>query len=391
MTRLPLFLAFGGLGTTAAIVPAMLPEAERTLGAPLSAAVPALFGGLLVGVLLSSLVLSRLGPRAVVVAGSGIQALGLALLALAGNPGVFITAAAVAGLGFGLGEAAGSVAAKEISRHSAAGTLSALTGTVAVAAALTPLLVFGAVRLDIAAGVLWLAVALHLATLATLLARPGIRIPADPPSETGAAGGGTRILRLVLPFAIALPLYVGVETMFSGWSAVIPATLLEIGPAFAALGTSAFWALMAVGRFVAAARARSGASPVRVLVSALSVATAGIVVAAVSVAGAPWLALAAIGVALIALAPSYALLIGMALDRLSPAEARTATGILVACGAAGGSVVPALALAVSPDPASAATFVLAAALTAAVAVLAGLAGRGSGSRDAVAAEGRSEG
>ena len=72
--RVGLFTAFGGLGVTAAFVPAVLPSAEHATDADLSAAVPVLFAGLLVGVLLSGPLLVRRPPRTTLVLGSLLQA-----------------------------------------------------------------------------------------------------------------------------------------------------------------------------------------------------------------------------------------------------------------------------------------------------------------------------
>ncbi|MFK4853446.1 hypothetical protein ACI3KT_17565, partial [Microbacterium sp. ZW T6_19] len=136
-----LFAAFASLGVTASFVPAVLPAAERSIGADLSPAVPALFAGLLVGVLLSGPLMLRRPARTTLIVGSALQAAALVAGACADATLLFIVAAATAGMGFGLVEAAGSVAAKGAVVGSATGVLSALTGTVAVSAAVTPLAV----------------------------------------------------------------------------------------------------------------------------------------------------------------------------------------------------------------------------------------------------------
>lgn len=72
--RTGLFAAFAGLGVTAAFVPAILPSAEQAIGADLSTAVPALFAGLLVGVLVSGPLLMRRPPQTTLILGSALQA-----------------------------------------------------------------------------------------------------------------------------------------------------------------------------------------------------------------------------------------------------------------------------------------------------------------------------
>ncbi|MFJ6428998.1 MFS transporter [Microbacterium maritypicum] len=359
--RTGLFTAFAGLGVTAAFVPAILPSAERAIAADLSAAVPALFAGLLVGVLASSPLLMRRPPRTVLMLGSALQAAAIVAVALAGTPAVFITAAVVAGSGFGLVEASGSVAAKSVSTGSATGLLSALLGMVAVCAAVTPLLVAAGSGTRPVLGFLALVPLLTIAMLTGSV---------SPDARTAApARRDVRGLRVLLPFAVALPLYVGVETVLSGWSAVIPERILEVDPALAALGTSAFWALMAVGRFGAAALRRLSVSPIAILITATSAAAILMAVAGLLVASAPAGALVALAAVVVLLAPSYGLILGLALDRLDPARSAAVTGALVACGAVGGTFVPTLILLIGRDPASSTTFFVSAGLCALVPVL----------------------
>lgn len=362
-----LYAAFAGLGATAAAVPAVLPSIERAVGASVIAAVPALFAGLLVGVLTSGLVLRRVRALHLAAIGCLVQAAALGTAALAGSSTVFIAAAALAGLGFGFTEAAASVATKAVSTSTAA-ALTALTATVAVTAAVTPLLVAAAGATGRASLVLLLFAVGQLAAAWALLV--GARGTAAPNPAARRRGLRRASVLALLPLAVALPLYVGVETVFAGWSAVIPAELLRLDPAAAALGTSVFWGLMALGRFASAAMLRRGVTPRRALLGGMSVAATVLGLAAVASPGLPVVGLAAIAVAVVALAPSYALTVGIALDRLDDDEAAQATGVLVACGAAGGSFVPAAILVVTDDPTAPATFLVTALICLVVAALA---------------------
>ena len=359
--RAGLFTAFAGLGVTAAFVPAILPSAERAMTADLSAAVPALFAGLLVGVLASGPLLTRWPPRTALILGSALQAAAVVVVALSGTPAVFIVAAAIAGVGFGLVEASGSVAAKSLATGSATGLLSALLGTVAVCAAVTPLLVAVGSPARALLGILAIVPLLAVAILAGAAA-PSSR--AEVPAQRDVRG-----LLVLLPFAVALPLYVGVETVLSGWSAVIPERILAVDPGLAALGTSAFWTLMAIGRFGAAGLRRLSVSPIVILAGATSVAALLMAAAGMLVDSAPVGALVALAAVVVLLAPSYGLILGLALDRLDPARSAAVTGALVACGAVGGTFVPTLILLIGRDPASSTTFLVSAALCALVPAL----------------------
>lgn len=359
--RAGLFTAFAGLGVTAAFVPAILPSAERAMTADLSAAVPALFAGLLVGVLASGPLLTRQPPRNALILGSALQAAAVVVVALSGTPAVFIVAAAIAGVGFGMVEASGSVAAKSLATGSATGLLSALLGTVAVCAAVTPLLVAVGSPARALLGILAIVPLLTVAILSGAAA-PSSR--AEVPAQRDVRG-----LLVLLPFAVALPLYVGVETVLSGWSAVIPERILAVDPGLAALGTSAFWTLMAIGRFGAAGLRRLSVSPIVILAGATSVAALLMAAAGMLVDSAPVGALVALAAVVVLLAPSYGLILGLALDRLDPARSAAVTGALVACGAVGGTFVPTLILLIGRDPASSTTFLASAALCALVPAL----------------------
>lgn len=359
--RAGLFTAFAGLGVTAAFVPAVLPSTERAMATDLSAAVPALFGGLLIGVLSSGPLLVRRPPRTTLMLGSALQAVAIIAASVADAPAVFIAAAAVAGFGFGLVEASGSVTAKSVAAGSATGLLSALLGTVAVCAAVTPLLVAVGSGTRPLLGILAIVPLLALAMLAGPAAPTS---PAETPAHRDVRG-----LLTLLPFAVALPLYVGVETVLSGWSAVIPERILAVDPGLAALGTSAFWTLMAVGRFSAAGLRRLSVSPIVILVSATGAAAVLMATAGILVESAPKVALGALAAVVVLLAPSYGLILGLALDRLDPARSAAVTGALVACGAVGGTFVPTVILLIGRDPASSTTFLVSAGLCALIPVL----------------------
>jgi hypothetical protein len=363
-TRAGLFAAFAGLGVTASFFPAILPTAERVVGEDVSAAVPALFGGVLIGVLAVGTMLRIRPLRHVLALGGILQTVAIVLGALATDQMVFIAAAAAAGLGFGIIEAAGSITAKQVSSGSATGLLSALTGTVAVTAALTPILVAFGSATPVALSALGI---VPLAALLLLRSSPEGVAPTTSWSQYGRAG----TLPLLM-FALALPLYVGVETVLSGWSAVIPERALELDAATAALGTSAFWVLMAVGRFASAALRRHGIPAIVILLCASG--SAGLLLGS---AGAlmhpyPMWALIALGGAVIALAPSYGLILGLALDRVDDVHASAITGLLVACGAVGGTIIPTVILLIGSTPTSGVTFAASAVLCLVVPALAAI-------------------
>lgn len=342
-----------------------MPALEQRLGTEVLTAIPLLFGGLLLGVLASAPLLARMPAATVVVIGAAVQAAGLVALTVASSVPMVLAVVAGTGIGFGLTEAAGSVSAKHTTRGSTTRLLAALMGAVAVAAALAPL------GIAFAPGGLWL-VPMLVATLQLLACVSLLRAP-EPTASSFATGDRVPVeqsepirhhrasaRRVFAVAGTALALYVGVETVFSGWSAVIPASVLDIDPQTAAVGTSAFWLCMATGRFLATTLLHRGLRANTLLIVCMVVAASALLLT-VPATGSP-LVLAGIGVAVLAMAPAYSIVLGEALDRLPPELAGRATGPLVACGALGGTLLPGALVLGGLDPAGPATAIAAAAV-----------------------------
>lgn len=355
---------FAGMGISASAVPAMLALAEEELGDGVGAAIPALFFGLLLGVLTSSPVLARVRALKLAAVACFIQAAGLVAVSAALNAHTFAAAAAVVGFGFGLAEASGSVAAKAAAHGSSTRALTLLTAVVAIAAGVTPLAIAAAAHLgEVAAGLLGLAVLLAVAGVFSFLAQSPA--PSTPAHRIKLP---VRSVRSILPFVLALPIYVGVETMLAGWSSLFPAAIAEVPPAVAAFGTSIFWILMAVGRMLGSLW--SGRAQRQILgASSIAVAATLLLGASLTRDFSPAACLVALALATVALAPTYGVVLGFALDQLNSVEAARATGVMVAVGAAGGAFIPAAVLWTGQDIGSAQTLLITGVLCAAVAVI----------------------
>ncbi|MFT4468514.1 MFS transporter [Arthrobacter sulfonylureivorans] len=366
-----LFTAFAGMGGTASIIPAIIPLTAHNANSPMQeylGAIPALFFGLMTGVLLSTLLLRSLTVVAILSAGSVLQAAALLALTLAPGGPAFATGALAAGLGFGLCEASGSILARTLAEEQTAGLLSALTGTVAVVAALGPLLVAAGLLGQNAAPLLMAVALSHAATVALLLVTRrsvGERADAALPPQSPGSGKG-RLFFLLAPVSAALFLYVGIETIFAGWSAVIPAEALALDATAAAAGTSVFWVLMAMGRYSTWFILKTRVTSSTVLIFACSAAALCLAAAGFLRHSHPAAALIMTGIAVICLGPMYSLVLGIALARVEVQDAKKAVGLLVACGAAGGAFIPASVLAFTPRPGSSGVFLVAAALAAAM-------------------------
>jgi fucose permease len=363
-----LFLLFGSMGATSATIPALIPAVARDRIGEVEEyvrAVPALFLGLLFGVLLASALGHVLTPRALALIGAGTQAAGFGGIAALASPLDFVVLAIVVGVGFGLVEASASVLARAAAGEGTARLLSGLTGTVAIVAAGIPLVV-ALTPLGRTPTVVFLVVAaVHLLAMAFVRRSVGSdgeqSRPVAPPGAHDARPVSVTVV--VAATGAALALYVGVETVYAGWSSTIPLLVLGVSAQQAALGTSVFWALLAAGRYVAAAVLRGTISPLRYLLVSTSVAALALLVTAGTISARPVLATVALAIAVAALGPCYSLILGAALSRIPVTRARRATGLLVACGAGGGSLVPALILAVADSPISAVVFAVTGVLT----------------------------
>jgi hypothetical protein len=298
--------------------------------ASLVRAVPALFGGLFLGVALVAAGAGRRNPSHVLRLGGTAQAAGLVLVAVSWSPTVVVGAAGVAGLGFGIAEASGAALARDVGGNGVGHALLGLTAATAATAALTPLaVVFGGTTF--VREVLAAAAVPHLLAA---LALPWRKVPRDASRSPEQAVKGSRRVWWI---AVALFCYVGSETIVSGWSAVLPRELLALTPAHAAAGTSLFWLLLMVGRIASSLAISRGAD-------ALTVLTACQIGAGVALAGSAATAHtdAAVSVALYAasaafLGPCYALLLGQALQGVTADYAGRLSACLIAAGALGGT------------------------------------------------------
>ncbi len=329
-----LVVVFAGMGATAALVPAVLPLLGDAVGSTVVAAAPILFAGLLVGVLSAPLLARALAMGSVLRVAALVQGVGVAVLALAASEGMVFLAAGLAGLGFGLAEASGTAVAREVAGDGVARLLTLLTATVAVVAALSPLLV-------VLAGAGLFRWVLGATAVAHLVAAALVR-PVGAPRVDAAARAPAR--GRVLLLAAALFCYVGIESTLSGLSSTTVQSSLATSAAVAAVGTSAFWLLMTLGRLAGTAVLNAGARPWAVAVAAITAVGALLAFSAAVAPASPGVALALDAAAVVACGPCYALLIGAASEWMR-AGSTGEVAALIAVGAIGGATVPALVIA----------------------------------------------
>lgn len=379
--RIALLLAFAGLGGTAAIIPAIIPIAAELDDAEVLAylaAVPATFLGLFFGVAASSAASNAVPARWSVIFGATLQACAVVVLGTAPTSQTFVAAAAAAGVGFGIVEVAGIALARQLAGERTTRLLSALTATSAIAATSCPLVLVAVPATQAVTGVCILVACFHLSGAYVILMtrrqhrrRTDAHYPARPtPTAVRHNGSSTALWPLQLTgAAVALAMYVGVEAVFSGWSALTVTKLAHLEASDGALGTSGFWLLMALGRLATWLILRAGISPPTCLQASAAGTGICLIVAATAGSPAPTVVLAAIGLAVTFFSPYYSLILGIRLAQISPARAERASGLLVAAGAAGGFIVPAAMVRGNHDPSQPAELVVCAALLATSAVL----------------------
>jgi FHS family glucose/mannose:H+ symporter-like MFS transporter len=208
------------------------------------------FVGGVAGVLLFDRLFGRIGNRRILGASYLLMALGAAGFALAPNWPAALTAALLAGLGFGgIDYGLNQLFAVGFGHRSTA-MLNILNAHFGVGAILGPALigVVGAGRYP----AVFLGFA--LVNLPLLLCLKGVRDRAPQPSGTAPDSSGAlgRSLASVLSVFVTLyVLHVGIEAGVGGWEPTHLETV-GYGAGVAATATSVYWLMMTVGRFLVA-------------------------------------------------------------------------------------------------------------------------------------------
>ncbi|MFF4656595.1 MFS transporter [Streptomyces sp. NPDC001381] len=287
-------------------------------------ALSAHFVGGVAGVLLFDRLYGRTGNRRLLGASYLLMALGAAAFALAPTWPLALTAALLAGLGFGgIDYGLNQLFAVGFGHRSTA-MLNILNAHFGIGAILGPALI-GAAGADHYPTVF---LAFALATLPLLLCLRGVRERAPHPTPHSGTPTTHTALRSVLTVFVTLyVLHVGIEAGVGGWEP----THLEAagyGAALAATATSVYWLMMTVGRFLVAPLALRF-SPQAIITVSCAGMTASLLLAALPPL-APY-AYAAVGLFIAPIFPT-----GLPwLHRAAP-QARRAGALVIAASMAGG-------------------------------------------------------
>ncbi|MGW6979886.1 MFS transporter [Streptomyces sp. NPDC054932] len=245
-------LAFVVIGALQALYGPAIPALRDQYGigpAVAGLSLSAHFAGALLGVLIYHLLRGHLNNRVLLGGSYVLMAAGAALFALSPTWALALTGTFVIGLGFGgIDYGLNRLFAVGFGHRSTA-MLNLLNGHFGIGAIAGPALIgrFGAdsyPEIFVGTGLVSL---LILFTLGGVAARE----PAPAPAEGApAAGARARVLPVIAGFIGIYVLHVAIETGVGGWE---PTHLEAVGygAATAATATSAYWAAMTIGRFLA--------------------------------------------------------------------------------------------------------------------------------------------
>lgn len=316
------------------------------------------FLGSTLAVLLTTVVLPRLGYPRLMATAASLMALGAASLALAPSWTVALAAAGLTGFGYGLlvvllnvafARAFGERGVSALNLLNAVFGVGAVAGPALLALAITrwgSLAVFGG-------SFMAMAVVAALLTGVVLWLRSRLALPV----AAAARAGGAAALPWgwMAGFSALLLVYVALETGSASWA---PTHLgARMAESQAALGSAAFWLAVTAGRFLVAAAA-GRVAPAHLVIGGALVAAGGAALAHV-----PALALAAYLLIGLGAAPIFPTVIAW-IGRSFPDHAERMTPLVMTVGNLGPVVgVPAIGLAVAAwGPAAVPTALLAMAL-----------------------------
>lgn len=297
--------AFIALGLVAAILGPTLPALAGSTGASLQ-----LLGGLfairsfgyLLGSLQSGFLYDRFSGHPLMAAALIGFALALALVPLTSLFWVVAALYLALGVSEGLVDVGGNALLVAVHREKLGAVMNGLHFCFGVGAFLAPIVVAQLVLLGRASlDSYWVLAALMLPVALFLL-----RLPSPDRLHHGADGQPEPLnVRLIVPIALFLVLYVGAEVSFGGWVYSYAETLGLMDAASGAYLTSAFWGSLTAGRLLAipiAARLRPRAILLADLVGCL--ASVGAIVAWPASTAVLWIGAIGLGLSMASIFPT---------------------------------------------------------------------------------------
>lgn len=326
--------SFAIMGAASASLPASIPLRAKDLEVPvegLLTSIPLLFLGLLMGIVITPLISSRIGSNRQVKIALIIQAIGVFGIGFSTSQNLFVISAFVLGLGFGQLEVL-ITSILRITSELVGKALTRIGAFLAFSAFLTPLLLLAAESIA-NKKLVFLFIVLMSGRVAVIFSSPDIKGSKQNINILKKKSFGAYFLLFASIF------YVGSETILAGWSAVFfqknVSTNLDIAP----IGTSLFWLFLTLGRL-------SGSFITGKFVSAkttaifwsLGFSLALTLLPIVSENRAAFLVVLALGVFFAG--PCYGFIIGQAVSYFESELAVESASLYVLVGAVGGVVIP---------------------------------------------------
>jgi len=232
------------MGAATAALPASIPFKAQELGLvahDLLNSIPLLFLGLLIGIVITPNISTYFSASTQIRIALLIQGAGVLGVGLSQNARGFEISALVLGIGFGQLEVLVTSAIRRTSSD-VGGSLTKLGAFLSLSAFLTPLLILVTQRFEMPN------LAFVLITSFTIVNAITFRC-SDARESKRSYGFLNSNKNNAILLLIASGLYVGAETILSGWSAVYFQDLFPTIGESAPLGTSLFWLFLTLGRF----------------------------------------------------------------------------------------------------------------------------------------------
>jgi fucose permease len=318
-----------------------LPELAARTGASLAVLggiFTAMFAGSVTAQFASGPLFDRFGARPVLLTGMLLLIAGMLGVSVAGSLAALFACAVVAGLGFGALDVGFNVMVATTYPERSVWALNLLNLFFGVGAVLSPIIASLTLRnANTAIPALWAGPILFMIAfplLAYLLPRGH---GAAAPHEAGEAQRSVYASALVWLLAFLLFLYVGAESGMNGWTAIYLTETSTLPLALAALGTSAFWVALTLGRLLGAVAGGRVAAWALLLTCLVGAAVGGVLL----VLGQSALALSVTGILLIGVSygPIFPTVIAI-ITADFPKAAGKAAALAMIFGGLGGMAIP---------------------------------------------------
>ena len=326
--------SFAIMGAASASLPASIPLRAKDLQVPvegLLTSIPLLFFGLLMGIVITPLISSRIGSSMHVKFALCIQAIGVVGIGFSTSQNLFVISAFVLGLGFGQLEVL-ITSILRITSEVVGKALTRIGAFLAFSAFLTPLLLLASESIA-SKKLVFLFIFLWSGRVALIFSCPNVKNTKQNVNILKNKNSGAYFLLFSSIF------YVGSETILAGWSAVFfeknVASNLNIAP----IGTSLFWLFLTLGRVSGSfATGKFASAKTTSILWSSGFSLALIFLPVVSDNGATFLVVLLLGVFFAG--PCYGFIIGQAVSYFESELAVKSASLYVLAGAVGGVVIP---------------------------------------------------